>query len=25
MISMTLNVFRAQLPPDAPLPFAEPA
>jgi 4-carboxymuconolactone decarboxylase len=25
MISMTLNVFRAQLPPEAPLPFAEPA
>ena len=24
MISMTLNVFRAQLPADAPLPFAEP-
>ena len=23
MISMTLNVFRAQLPPDAPLPFKE--
>jgi 4-carboxymuconolactone decarboxylase len=23
MISMTLNVFRAQLPPDAPLPFPE--
>jgi 4-carboxymuconolactone decarboxylase len=25
MISMTLNVFRAQIPDDAPLPFAEPA
>lgn len=25
MISMTLNVFRAQLPPDAAVPFAEPA
>jgi len=25
MISMTLNVFRAQLPADAPVPFAEPA
>lgn len=25
LISMTLNVFRAQLPPEAPLPFAEPA
>jgi 4-carboxymuconolactone decarboxylase len=25
MISMTLNVFRAELPPDVPLPFAEPA
>jgi 4-carboxymuconolactone decarboxylase len=25
MISMTLNVFRAQIPEDAPLPFAEPA
>ena len=25
MISMTLNVFRAELPPEAPLPFAEPA
>ena len=25
LISMTLNVFRAQLPADAPLPFAEPA
>jgi 4-carboxymuconolactone decarboxylase len=25
LISMTLNVFRAQLPPDAPMPFAEPA
>ena len=24
MISMTLNVFRAQIPEDAPLPFAEP-
>jgi 4-carboxymuconolactone decarboxylase len=24
LISMTLNVFRAQLPDDAPLPFAEP-
>ena len=24
MIAMTLNVFRAQLPDDAPLPFAEP-
>jgi 4-carboxymuconolactone decarboxylase len=24
LISMTLNVFRAQLPGDAPLPFAEP-
>ena len=25
MISMTLNVFRAQIPEDAALPFAEPA
>jgi hypothetical protein len=25
MISMTLNVFRAQIPEDAPLPFTEPA
>jgi 4-carboxymuconolactone decarboxylase len=25
LISQTLNVFRAQLPDDAPLPFAEPA
>jgi 4-carboxymuconolactone decarboxylase len=25
LISMTLNVFRAQIPDDAPLPFAEPA
>ena len=25
MISMTLNVFRAQLPEDATAPFAEPA
>jgi 4-carboxymuconolactone decarboxylase len=25
LISMTLNVFRAQVPDDAPLPFAEPA
>jgi 4-carboxymuconolactone decarboxylase len=25
LISMTLNVFRAQIPADAPLPFAEPA
>jgi 4-carboxymuconolactone decarboxylase len=25
MISMTLNVFRAELPPESPLPFAEPA
>jgi 4-carboxymuconolactone decarboxylase len=25
LISMTLNVFRAQLPGDAPLPFREPA
>jgi 4-carboxymuconolactone decarboxylase len=25
MISMTLNVFRAQIPADAPLPFKEPA
>jgi 4-carboxymuconolactone decarboxylase len=25
LISMTLNVFRAQIPEDAPLPFAEPA
>ena len=24
LISMTLNVFRAQLPEGAPLPFAEP-
>ena len=24
MISMTLNVFRAQIPEDQPLPFAEP-
>jgi 4-carboxymuconolactone decarboxylase len=24
LISMTLNVFRAQIPEDAPLPFAEP-
>jgi 4-carboxymuconolactone decarboxylase len=24
MISMTLNVFRAQIPDDAPLPFVEP-
>jgi len=24
LISMTLNVFRAQLPADAPMPFAEP-
>jgi 4-carboxymuconolactone decarboxylase len=25
MISMTLNTFRAELPPDAPMPFKEPA
>jgi 4-carboxymuconolactone decarboxylase len=25
LISMTLNTFRAQIPEDAPLPFAEPA
>lgn len=25
MISMTLNVFRAEIPEDAPLPFTEPA
>ena len=25
LISQTLNVFRAQLPDDAPMPFAEPA
>jgi 4-carboxymuconolactone decarboxylase len=25
LISMTLNTFRAQLPPEAPIPFAEPA
>jgi 4-carboxymuconolactone decarboxylase len=25
LISMTLNVFRAELPDNAPLPFAEPA
>ena len=25
LISMTLNVFRADLPDNAPLPFAEPA
>jgi 4-carboxymuconolactone decarboxylase len=25
LISMTLNVFRAQIPADVPLPFAEPA
>jgi 4-carboxymuconolactone decarboxylase len=25
LISMTLNVFRAQIPADAPLPFPEPA
>ena len=25
MISMTLNTFRAELPPEAPLPFKEPA
>jgi 4-carboxymuconolactone decarboxylase len=25
LISMTLNVFRAQLPDDVPMPFAEPA
>jgi 4-carboxymuconolactone decarboxylase len=25
LISMTLNVFRAQIPTEAPLPFAEPA
>jgi 4-carboxymuconolactone decarboxylase len=24
LISMTLNVFRAAIPDDAPLPFAEP-
>jgi len=25
LISMTLNVFRAAIPEDAPMPFAEPA